>query len=111
MIRRITMRNIPPVEAHSPKIVGRIEKVIIKYANNSAAEAVTTIRTPDGEILIENIGSEDAIFYPRNINVKNQKYTDSIATRDGMAETYAWIEQQYYDRKSGKNVVSDEYKA
>jgi nucleoside-diphosphate-sugar epimerase len=27
--------------------------------------------------------------------------------RDGMAKTYAWIESQYYDRKAGKQVVTD----
>ncbi len=27
--------------------------------------------------------------------------------REGMARTYAWIEQQYYDRKAGKRVVED----
>ena len=28
--------------------------------------------------------------------------------RDGLAKTYAWIEQQYRDRKAGKRTVSDE---
>jgi GDP-D-mannose 3', 5'-epimerase len=27
--------------------------------------------------------------------------------REGMAKTYAWIEQQYYDRKAGKRTVKD----
>jgi GDP-D-mannose 3', 5'-epimerase len=27
--------------------------------------------------------------------------------REGMAKTYAWIESQYYDRKAGKQVVTD----
>ena len=26
--------------------------------------------------------------------------------RDGLAKTYAWIEQQYHDRKAGKRTVS-----
>ena len=26
--------------------------------------------------------------------------------RDGLAKTYAWIEQQYMDRKAGKRTVS-----
>ena len=31
----------------------------------------------------------------------------STPLRDGMAKTYAWIEQQYADRKAGKRVVQD----
>ena len=27
--------------------------------------------------------------------------------RDGMTKTYAWIEEQYNDRKSGKRVVEE----
>ena len=30
----------------------------------------------------------------------------STPLRDGMARTYAWIEQQYLDRKAGKRTVS-----
>ncbi len=30
-----------------------------------------------------------------------------IPFRDGLAKTYAWIEQQYADRKLGKNTVRD----
>ncbi len=31
----------------------------------------------------------------------------SISFRDGLAKTYAWIEQQYLDRKAGKRTVRD----
>jgi len=31
----------------------------------------------------------------------------STPLREGLAKTYAWIEQQYYDRKAGKRVVQD----
>ncbi len=31
----------------------------------------------------------------------------SIPLREGLAKTYAWIESQYYDRKAGKQVVTD----
>ncbi len=31
----------------------------------------------------------------------------SLPLRDGLKQTYAWIEQQYYDRKAGKAVVSE----
>ena len=31
----------------------------------------------------------------------------SIPLRDGLAKTYAWIEQQYADRKAGKRTVQD----
>jgi nucleoside-diphosphate-sugar epimerase len=31
----------------------------------------------------------------------------SISFRDGLAKTYAWIEQQYRDRKAGKRTVRD----
>jgi len=27
--------------------------------------------------------------------------------REGLAKTYAWIEQQYADRKAGKRTVTD----
>ncbi len=30
-----------------------------------------------------------------------------IPLKDGLAKTYAWIEQQYYDRKAGRPVVSE----
>jgi GDP-D-mannose 3',5'-epimerase len=30
----------------------------------------------------------------------------STQLRDGMDKTYAWIKQQYYDRKAGKRTVS-----
>ena len=30
----------------------------------------------------------------------------STPLRDGLAKTYAWIEQQYLDRKAGKRTVS-----
>ena len=33
----------------------------------------------------------------------------STAFKDGMKTTYAWIEEQYYARKSGKRVVEDSY--
>ena len=32
----------------------------------------------------------------------------STPFRTGLAQTYAWIERQYYDRKAGKRVVSEE---
>lgn len=32
----------------------------------------------------------------------------NTSLRDGMAKTYAWIEQQYHDRKAGKRVVTGE---
>ena len=28
--------------------------------------------------------------------------------KDGLTKTYAWIEQQYYDQKAGKRVVTDQ---
>ena len=31
----------------------------------------------------------------------------STPFRDGLAKTYAWIEQQYKDRKAGKRTVRD----
>lgn len=31
----------------------------------------------------------------------------NIPLREGLAKTYAWIESQYYDRKAGKQVVTD----
>src|SRR5512139_702121 len=31
----------------------------------------------------------------------------SMPLREGMAKTFAWIESQYYDRKAGKQVVTD----
>jgi nucleoside-diphosphate-sugar epimerase len=31
----------------------------------------------------------------------------NIPFRDGLAKTYAWIEQQYADRKLGKHTVQD----
>ena len=31
----------------------------------------------------------------------------TIPLRDGLAKTYAWIAQQYQDRKAGKQVVTE----
>jgi len=31
--------------------------------------------------------------------------------RDGLVKTYAWIEQQYLDRKAGKVTVRENYRA
>ena len=31
----------------------------------------------------------------------------STPLREGLAKTYAWIEQQYADRKAGKRVVEE----
>ena len=31
----------------------------------------------------------------------------TLPFRDGLAKTYAWIEQQYADRKAGKRTVRD----
>jgi nucleoside-diphosphate-sugar epimerase len=31
----------------------------------------------------------------------------STSFRDGLSKTYAWIEQQYKDRKAGKRTVRD----
>jgi nucleoside-diphosphate-sugar epimerase len=33
----------------------------------------------------------------------------STPLRDGMRKTYAWIEQQYYDRKAGRRVVEERW--
>jgi nucleoside-diphosphate-sugar epimerase len=33
----------------------------------------------------------------------------STPLRVGLAQTYAWIEQQYADRKAGKRVVTDHF--
>jgi GDP-D-mannose 3',5'-epimerase len=33
----------------------------------------------------------------------------NIPLRTGMAKTYAWIEQQYHDRKAGKQVVTEDW--
>ena len=35
------------------------------------------------------------------------KWEPSTSLRDGLAKTYAWIEQQYRDRKAGKRAVMD----
>ena len=35
------------------------------------------------------------------------EWEPSIPLREGLAHTYAWIEQQYLDRKAGKRTVRD----
>ena len=35
----------------------------------------------------------------------------STPFREGLAKTYAWIEQQYADRKAGKVTVRENYQA
>ena len=35
----------------------------------------------------------------------------STPFREGLAKTYAWIEQQYQDRKAGKATVRENYQA
>jgi nucleoside-diphosphate-sugar epimerase len=35
------------------------------------------------------------------------KWEPRISFREGLAKTYAWIEQQYVDRKAGKRTVKD----
>jgi dTDP-D-glucose 4,6-dehydratase len=35
----------------------------------------------------------------------------STSFREGLAKTYAWIEQQYQDRKAGKVTVRENYQA
>ncbi len=53
---------------------------------------------------------------PRGVAGRNSDNTFILQTlgwepktpfREGLAKTYAWIEQQYYDRKAGKHTVQD----
>ena len=56
------------------EVVGSIDKVVIKYGEDTSPEINIIIMTSDGEAILNVSGSKDGIYYPRNWNVQNQKY-------------------------------------
>lgn len=87
MLRQIKIGKLTPKEGKAktktPFIVGAVEKIKINYIHENSDDMVTKIITADGEVLVENQGSKDALFYPRNWNTQNQKYTGANIAADG----------------------------
>lgn len=67
----------------TPEINGRIEKIIVKYAEPSAEEATLEIETEYKENLVSITGSKDGIWYPRNWNVSTQMYQGITVASEG----------------------------
>ena len=65
------------------KIIGRIEKVIVKYGNQSALDTILKIDSNDGENLMSVEGCKDGIWYPRNWDVQNQIYSGNNIAAEG----------------------------
>jgi hypothetical protein len=84
MIKKIP---IGPVQGDYviPNIIGRIEKVKVKYANPSAEDVNLIISTGDGEEILNITGSKDGIWYPRNWNIQNQQYSGINIAGEGQS--------------------------
>ena len=74
-----------------------------------------TTTTPSAEAGGVKLKRDYKLDAPKGVRGRNSDNTKikqllgwepSIPLRDGMAKTYAWIEQQYKDRKAGKPTVS-----
>lgn len=65
------------------KINGKVEKVVITYNKETDQGAELTISTSDDEKIINSIGNESSVFYPRNLNVQSQKYRDINVGEEG----------------------------
>ena len=59
------------------QISGEIEKVIIMYDKNCSEDTRIKIFTSDGEKMMDVVGNQNGIYYPRNWNVMNQKYQET----------------------------------
>lgn len=59
------------------EVDGEVEKVIIKYLPDTSDTMNVVVATPDGEEMVNVVSNENAIYYPRNWNVQNEKYTKS----------------------------------
>jgi nucleoside-diphosphate-sugar epimerase len=78
-----------------------------------AINTLVSLAETIGGITLERKYDLDA---PRGVAGRNSDNTfirqmlgwePSLPFRDGLAKTYAWIEQQYFDRKAGKRVVEE----
>ena len=94
-----------PSSAGPLKIVGSDELTTI----NGLVDMV-------GEIAGIEVNRDHNLSAPKGVNGRNSDNTmikrilgwePSIPLRDGLAKTYAWIEQQYADRKAGRRTVQD----
>jgi nucleoside-diphosphate-sugar epimerase len=93
------------------------EDLLAKPINLGSSELVSINRLVD---IVEGIGGTRLqrkydLTAPRGVAGRNSDNTmirsilhwePSIPLREGLARTYAWIEQQYLDRKAGKQTVS-----
>ena len=94
------------------------EELIATPINLGTSELVSVNQLVD---YIEEIGGVKLERYykldaPRGVAGRNSDNTfikqvlnwePSTSLKEGLKPTYAWIEQQYYDRKAGKRVVTD----
>jgi nucleoside-diphosphate-sugar epimerase len=94
------------------------DELIATPVNLGSAELVSINRLVD---LVEEIGGVKLhrtykLDAPRGVAGRNSdntmiqrilKWEPSTPLRDGLAKTFAWIAQQYADRKAGKRTVRD----
>lgn len=71
----IILKKRKKVRIVTVKVIGEIEKVIIKFSDKLTNEINIVITTSDGEEILNIVDNKNSIYYPRNWNVMNQKYT------------------------------------
>lgn len=98
--------------------IAHCEDLIATPINLGSSELVSVNQLVDyvEEIAGAQLARKCKLDAPKGVAGRNSDNTmikqvldwePSTPLRDGLAKTYAWIEQQYFDRKAGKRVVKD----
>ncbi len=78
------------------QISGEIEKVILMYDKNCSEDTRIKIFTSDGEKIMDVVGNQNGIYYPRNWNVMNQKYQEiNVASEYTMPPIEKYVNHGY----------------
>lgn len=85
MIKVISLGRMELGLYETRDIIGTIEKIKIRYGKPEAEDMVVSLKTSDGETLIEAQGAKDTLFYPRNWNLANEAYTGINIAAEGQS--------------------------
>lgn len=80
---RILLNEELKAKLITDKIIGSIEKVVIKYGKDCNEGMNVQVITSDGETLVNYDGNKDCVLYPRNWNVGSQKYVGQNIAPEG----------------------------
>lgn len=95
----------------TPRIEGKIIKIGVKFNEESGAEdSLLQVWTPESEKILTVMGNQSGLWYPRNWNVMNQKYSGITDAPEGTgalsAEPYFVLGNLFIELKAS---ISSDY--